>query len=82
MDELCSRVVRLRLPGLTQLLYVLRQHGRSVDDDRYPGAERLLVADGHVVAATNPGLLLMANVGDGALAAPYTPGCWFSTSGR
>lgn len=74
MDEPCLRVLRLRLPGLTGLLYALRQHGRSVDDNRYPGAERLLAVDGHVVAATSPSRLLAANVGDGALAAPVHPG--------
>lgn len=74
VDEPCLRIVRLRLPGLTELLYVLRQHGRSVDDDRYPGAEHLLAADGHVVAATSPSLLIATNVGHRALAGPLHPG--------
>lgn len=39
VEEPFLRVVRLRLPGLTEPLYVLRQHGSYVDDDRYPGGD-------------------------------------------
>ncbi len=69
-DESFLRISRLRLPGLTKLLYVLRLHGAWVDATRYPGAERLLAADGRIVAATSPSRLLAANVGPGALDAP------------
>lgn len=70
MDEPFLRVIRLRLPGLTKPLYVLRQHGPYVDGDRYPGGERLLAEDGRVVAAGSPSRLIAANVGEGALTGP------------
>lgn len=70
MDEPYLRIVRLRLPGLTEPLYVLRLHGPYADDERFPGGERLLSRGGRVVAARSPSRLLAANEGPEALDAP------------
>lgn len=42
-------------------MYVLRQHGGTVDERRYPGAEPLLTRARRVVAARSPSALLALN---------------------
>jgi hypothetical protein len=45
--------IRLRLPGRTDFLYVLREFNGVVDKERFPGAEPLLTRSGR--AETLPG---------------------------
>ncbi|GAB6898758.1 hypothetical protein [Kineosporia succinea] len=56
MSESQPQLIRLRLPGQSGFVYLLRHHGRGAEG--YPGADQLETSEGKLLGADSPGLLL------------------------